>query len=255
MITPHLTTLDCLLQREAELFHSADLRLGWPVAMARDATLLLSNFMASVSADRHVFVRCMAVIKVHHTLAYMSTLRLHHVQSMMNLRQVTEATPSAAFALAHPELDLIDSETGLVRCPKKISAKSYKWIGQAFPRHSSDLKMVKDIINEESSHFNIVNSTLLVTEPAEGEVWRADFFDLEDSHFELTDLWLSTQLALCSINLMIEVAKVHGGFVLAIDAEARAKNIQVQADKLRADLMNSKRHQRATASAKKAKKS
>lgn len=254
MSKPYLTNLDCLLQREAELFHSAEHRLGWPVAMARDATLLLSNFMESVSAARHVFIRCMAMVKVHHTLAFMSTLRLHHVQSMMNLRQVAEATSNAAFALAHPDLDLIDAETGLVLHPKEISAKSYKWIEQAFPRHSSDLKVIKDIINEQSAHFNIVNSTLIVTDSAEDEIWRADFFDLEDRHFELSDLWVSTMLALCSIHLMIEVAKVHGGFVLALDAEERAHNVKAQADKLRADLMGSERHRRATALSEKAKK-
>lgn len=254
MSQPPLTTLDNLVQREAEFFNTADQRLGWPVAMARDATLLLSTFIASVSAARHMFIRCMAIMKVHHTLAFMSTLRLHHVQTMMNLRQAAEATSNAAFALAHPDADFIYAETGFVMRPKEISGRSYKWIEQAFPRHSADLKTIKDIINEQSAHFNIVNSARFVADYPEDEIWRTDFFDREDSHLELNDLWISTNLALCSIHLMIEVAKTHGGFELAVDTASRANKIQVHADKLRADLTGSERHQRATALAEKAKK-
>jgi hypothetical protein len=36
-------------------------------------------------------------------LALLSTLRLHKVQSMMNLRQTLEAGAAAAFAIANPE--------------------------------------------------------------------------------------------------------------------------------------------------------
>jgi hypothetical protein len=42
-------------------------------------------------------------MKKHHMLAMFSTLRLHRVQAMMNLRQVLEAGASATFAIANPE--------------------------------------------------------------------------------------------------------------------------------------------------------
>src|SRR2546430_9857689 len=44
-----------------------------------------------------------AQVKKHHMLALFSTVRLHKVQALMNLRQVLEAGACAAFAIANPD--------------------------------------------------------------------------------------------------------------------------------------------------------
>jgi hypothetical protein len=253
MSTPPLTTFDSLVQQESDLIGSAEERLGWPVAMARDATLLLSTFMASVDAAHHMYIRCMAIMKTHHTLAFMSTLRLHHVQAMMNLRQAAEAASNAAFALAHPDAVYVDGDKGFIMNPKEVGSRSYKWIRQKFPLHSTNLKVLKDIINDQSAHFNIVNSARLVDDLPEGDIWHTGFFDREDKYLQHNDLWLLTNLSLCAMHLMTEVGKVHGGFKLDAEAEGRAKNIQFHANRLRSEMTSSERHQRATALAEAAK--
>lgn len=240
-----LTTLYSLVRREAELLSTADKRIGWPVDMAHDATALLSTFIASVSASRQVFMRCMAILKTHHTLAFMSILRSHHVQAMMNLRQTAEAATIAAYALAHPNAEFADSNSGLIMCPKKISKRANRWIQSYFPQHSDDIKLTKDLINESAAHFNIINSEFLFRNDPENCISHTDYFDKEDRYISHIDIWLFTKLALCSIDLMIQVEQSHGGFQLAADVPMRAHKIQWHADKLRAEIIGSERHQRA----------
>jgi hypothetical protein len=102
------TTLDELMWEEARLFETAEARLGQPYAMAREATLLLTTFVGGIQADRTVFIRCLALMKKHFTLAVVSIARRHHVQAMMNLRQVIEAASNAAYALGTPAADYVE---------------------------------------------------------------------------------------------------------------------------------------------------
>jgi hypothetical protein len=52
-----------------------------------------------------MFARFFSLLKKHHMLALLSALRLHKVQTMINLRQVLEAGAAAAFAIANPETE------------------------------------------------------------------------------------------------------------------------------------------------------
>jgi hypothetical protein len=250
---PPQTTLPGLADEEARLFATAEERLGPPFAMARESTLLLTTFMASVCADRHIFIRCMAILKTHHTLALLSVARHHHIQATMNLRQVVEAASSAAYALAHPEAEYVDPVTDLTFEPKKVSKRSYNWIAKAYPSHSKDLQSMKDHLNDNSTHFNIVQSARIVSDNPEEMVWKTDFFDSPDLYKEQIDLWFLTKTALCSMHLLSEVQQSHGGFVLAPDFEDRANAVASEWERLKDTIQATPRHQAATESAERAK--
>jgi hypothetical protein len=63
-----------------------------------------SNCIAGIDHSRMMFGRFLSLTKKHHMLAVLSTVRLHRVQAMMNLRQVLEAGAAAAFAIANPKV-------------------------------------------------------------------------------------------------------------------------------------------------------
>ena len=62
-------------------------------------------------------------------LAFLSALRLHHVQAMMNLRQVLEAGAAAAYCIANPKVeDFVDiDEFGIMDPSKELTNKRYRW--------------------------------------------------------------------------------------------------------------------------------
>ena len=58
-------------------------------------------------------------------LGFLSALRLHHVQTMMNLRQVLEAGSAAAYAIANPKIeDFVDTDDfGIMDPSKELTSK------------------------------------------------------------------------------------------------------------------------------------
>lgn len=220
-----ITTLDSLAVQERKLYLTAEKRLGPPYSIAREATILLTTFVKSVAADRFAFASFMAILKKHQTLALLSIVRFHHVQAMMNFRQVLESASSAAYALANPNADYVDSTTGLPMEPKKISARSYAWIGSEFPQHSSELKDVKDSLNATTSHANLVESSRFVEAKFEEGFFGTAFFDQEDNYLTKADLLTITGGALTIMHLIWSVMQEHGGLVMADDWKQRADRV------------------------------
>ena len=101
-------------------------------------------------------------------LALLSTLRLHKVQSMMNLRQTLAVGAAPAFAIANPEPEhFIDIDAnGILDPAKALAGKRYRWLETNFPKSSESIKSKKDQINATTSHANIVsaNQTFRVNE-------------------------------------------------------------------------------------------
>jgi len=96
-------TLDEIIESERKMPLLAKTRYGEFYNNAVACSILLSNCIAKIDRSRMMFLRFLALTKKHHMLALLSTVRLHRVQAMMNLRQVLEAGAAAAFAIANPE--------------------------------------------------------------------------------------------------------------------------------------------------------
>lgn len=199
------STLEEIIESEQQMVLTADDRFGKYWTTARESSIFLSRCVASFDHDRMHFARFLAILKKHHMLAILSTVRLHKSQAMMNLRQALEAGASAAFALANPEDKHFfeREENGLIQLPKKLPGKRYDWLGQNHKALSDAIKSKKDLINNSQSHANVLASHSIFS--VDGDKANVPFFDSEDAYLVRTDLWLSAAVALDVMKLLREV--------------------------------------------------
>jgi len=252
MRQPPTTTLDSLAVQERRLYLNAEKRLGDAYIMAREATLLLTTFIKSISADRIVFINYMAQLKKHQTLALLSVVRLHHVQAMMNFRQVLETAANAAHALADPAATYIDPDTGLMLNAQGVLRQSYRWIAKEFPDHSADIEKLKGHVNANDLHSNLANSGRIVEPQWDEGIIATSFFDKEDTHIQNTDLFKLTVGALCVMDLLVKVVEKYGGFVIGLDYAQRARRLEADRKVLADQMMATPRHTAATRASAKA---
>jgi len=142
-------------------------------------------------------------VEKHHLLAVFSTVRLHKVQALMNLRQVLEAGASAAFAIARPDVAHFAHTTpeGTFDASKKLTAKRYEWIEKTFPDASAYIKAMKDQLNNSTAHANIVYTHNNFRLADSGNEFSAPFFDIEDDYFVASDLLTASGIALALLDL------------------------------------------------------
>jgi hypothetical protein len=183
-------------------------RYGQHYKHARDTTTILSLCIVRIEKkDRpHILGRLFSLMKKQHTLAFLSTLRLHRVQAMMNLRQVLEAGGAAAYAIANPKLeDFVDIDAfGIMDPSQELTGKRNRWLNEKYPSASERIKKAKGDLNKFSAHANVVtgDSTFSVV----GDGASLPFFDREDDYSVKTDLWLISSLAISLMDLFYSVA-------------------------------------------------
>ena len=130
------STLEAIVESERSMFFDGEARYGPHFKLARAATMYLSVCVVSVEHDRSdTFGRLFSLMKKHHTLAFLSALRLHKVQAMINLRQVLEAGAGAAYAIANPDVrDFADIDAFNIMDPSKKLIKTLSMAGRKLPR-------------------------------------------------------------------------------------------------------------------------
>jgi hypothetical protein len=183
-MVPKQSTLQEIIESERELLLTADQRYGDYYRHARECSIFLSRCFISVDPDRLMFARFFSLLKKHHMLALLSTLRLHRIQAMMNLRQVLEAGAAAAFAIANPEPEhfAIANASGIIDPSPELTGKRYQWLDRNFPANSAAIKEKKELINSYFAHTNVV-LTSKTFEVNEAGTWiSAPFFDVEDEY-------------------------------------------------------------------------
>ena len=129
------STFEEVIDSEGQLVLDAEARYGKHYRNARAGSIFLSRSIVSVELGHHeTFGRFFSQMKKHHMLALLSTLRLHKVQSMTNLRQVLEAGAAAAFAIANPEMHHFADidEIGFLDPSKALARKRYRWLDEHF---------------------------------------------------------------------------------------------------------------------------
>ena len=198
------STLEDLVESERQMVLGAEARFGKYWVAARESSILLSRCIDAIDEDRMHVGRFNAILKKHHLLAIMSTVRLHKSQPMWNLRQVLEAGAHAAFAIANPDDEhFFEWEDGLPVLSKKPTRKRYDWLEQNHKALSDAIKAKKDRLNESQTHANVVTSHSVFR--IEGDQVHAPFFDIEDEFHVKLDLWLAMAIALDMMKLFREV--------------------------------------------------
>lgn len=172
-----------------------------------ESSCLLQDCIKSINLNGAIFASFLGQIRNHHMLAVFSAARRHHIQAMMNLRQVLEAGVNAAYAIANPnQKDFADiTNNEVVSINKGLMVKRYKWIQDNFQSASQYIKNQKDWINESQSHSNIVYAMKNFKVDQNRNKFITEFFDIEDLNLIQNDLWHIGNVAISLLDLFYGV--------------------------------------------------
>jgi hypothetical protein len=248
------SSIEEIVDSERAMIRDGEARYGRHYKLAQTSTMYLTLCIESIDADRSdTFGRLISLIKTHLMLAFLSALRLHHVQAMMNLRQVFEAGAAAAYSIANPTVDdFVDiDEFGLMDPTKELTSKRYKWLDENYAAASSWIKDQKKLINEQSAHANIISGNRGFRVVAEGKGVSTPFFDIEDEAFVKIDLWRvgSAAIGLMQLFYLVtgDVGRTSGRFVLGFrsDFERAWRSLAVESNALLDEQRDSDRFKAA----------
>jgi hypothetical protein len=242
------STLEEIVASERQLVFDAQSRYGNHYRNARACSIFLSGSIVSVELSHHeTFGRFFSQLKKHHMLALLSTVRLHKVQSMMNLRQVLEAGAAAAFAIAHPEmLHFADiDQSGFLDPSKALAQKRYRWLDQHFAAGSQAIKEKKKLINRTTSHANIVSANQTFSVDDQRTNVTAPFFDIEDDYHVQVDLWLISSIGVDLMDLLYGVNQGRNAIEFTQNFPEFLNHVARQNDAIYAEITSTDRYKQA----------
>jgi len=241
------STIGDIIESESQMIlHGAE-RYGDYFINASEFNHLLQQFIKSVDPDRFIFAMFLAQVRKHHTLALFSAIRLHHIQTMMDLRQALEAGSCAAYAIANPDrAGFADvDEYGILDASQELTKKRYKWLEDNFSKGSNAIKNMKKTINESTAHSNIVYAHNNFKFDDNQGIFETPFFDIEDDYLVKTDLWQIGNIAMGLMDLFYGVNKDFDVIKFADDFVSRLKTLETENQRLKAEMMNSQRYKNA----------
>jgi hypothetical protein len=238
-------TIIDIVAKEKEMFEEAHQKYGEYFENALNFNSLLQNLITSVAPEAWIFVMFLSQVRKHHTLALLSTARLHHIQAMMNLRQVLEAGANAAYGIANPnDKDFAAAdENGILDFSQELTNKRYKWLGEKYPAGSSAIKNLKKSFNSASTHSNIAYAHLnFSAKGLKTNGFETPYFDIEDDYHVKTDYWLLGNVALGLMDLFFGVNKDYPILVFAEDFVIRLHKLESDNLRLKGELMKNERY-------------
>jgi|GEM_PF-6369583 len=175
-------------------------------AFANDALSLLSTGITGYSESRRAFGAYLAQIVINVSLALLSGLRQHRTQVYSNLRHALEHTALAAYALANPKDPYFAGDANESDHDKFMSQNVYKWIRKHYQKDSTEIHRIKNLINKDHAHANIIHAMRNV-KSFDGAVLvvSVDFFDKPEQRFINADLFHTGYVALLALNMIRNV--------------------------------------------------
>jgi len=239
-------TIEQILDSEKEMVLSARQRYGEYYGTALECSVLMTHFLKSIDPDRWVFAAFLSQVKKHHTLALFSAVRLHKVQSMMDLRQALEAGACAAVAIANLDhTQFVDTdEYGILDPSKKLAEKRYDWLNKNYPERSTAIKEIKERINKYTAHANLINTHNTFRVDNEAGRFATPFFDIEDEYYVKTDLWMIGNVALTLLSFFYEVNEGRNAIKFVDNFLPIIKTLREKNEALRAEMISSDRFKR-----------
>ncbi len=230
-----IETIDDILDAEREMIPQAEEKYGDAFRNAAGFNDLLNNFLKEAKPDAWVFMAFLSQIKKYHTLALFSVVRLHHIQAMLNLRQVLEAGVNAAYGLANPNKEdfVVDGEDGVLDTSDTLDKKRRQWIENNHRKHSDFIKNMKNSINESCAHSNIIyafNNFSMADYK-----FKTDFFDKGEEHHVKADLWMIGNIALSLMDLFYGINKGVKQLTFVDNFVKRLKELEADGNILKAE--------------------
>ncbi|MGC5749879.1 hypothetical protein J4P41_14845 [Gluconobacter sp. NFX36] len=205
-------------EMEHEKILSAEEDYGNSFINCYNSTIALSDLVYVPTKSLHLFFTFYSQLKKYHSLAMFSAVRLHSVQSMQNLRYFLESLSNSLYILSSNDYDnYFDFEKRKVVDSKKSSIKCYRWIESEYPEYSKFIKDLKDEINENHAHSNILNSdnTLQLS----NDFIYTPFFDLDDKKAIKKNLWIIAKSGIFASEMILNIRERFGGFIPKVSLE------------------------------------
>ena len=239
-----IKTIDDILDAEREMIPLAEKKYGDAFRNAAGFNNLLNNFLKGVKSDAWVFMVFLSQIKKHHTLTLFSAVRLHHIQAVLNLRQVLEAGVNAAYGLANPNKDdfIVQQKDGTLDTSDTLDMKRRKWIEDNYKESSDFIKNMKNSINKSCAHSNMIYafSNFSIADYK----FHTSFFDAGEEHRVKTDLWMIGNIALGLVDLFYGINKEVDRLTFVDEFVKQLKNLEKGNLALKTEMEQHPRFQR-----------
>jgi len=198
------SSLSEIIKTEYKLLNEAPTKYGDFFNHAVDSFRLLQTCVVKIEDEGWLFVAFFSHLKKHHLLGLFSTVRRHHVQFVMNFRQVTESGTNAAYALGNPDSEDFAKLTneGILNLPKNLKNIRYGWLDKNYPKGSRAIESMKKTM-QSGCHSNIIDAhrTFKYEIKDKAAQLKTPFFDFENDFQIKNDLWSIANMAMGLMDL------------------------------------------------------
>lgn len=244
----HSGTLTEIIEGEHDKTLNALNKYGNNFAHNLSVFQLLENFFAEFNAQQDIFPRLYYSTRNFYLLTLFSTIRLHHVQSSLNLRQLIESGTDAAYSIAFPDVKKYakTDEFGIMDSTEKLKSKRYKWLSKNYPTTSNAILKIKKPV-QFSSHSNLIdtNRGYKFLSSKEGAQIQVSYFDFEDDYMEKSALWQLANTTLAIMGLWYEVSQNYKGIGVISNFAEKHSELMQENQKIKDEIMQTERFQRA----------
>lgn len=243
-------TIGEIIDSEKEMALTGAQRYGEYFVNAAEFNALLNNFIKSIDDPfKYIFVAFLSQVRLNATLALFSSVRLHHVQAGLNLRQLLESGAWAAYAMGNAEKEKfceVDNSE-ILGVPKRLKEARDVWLTDNFKPKSEDIRRLKQIINDSVAHSNIVYAFQNFESKLSKTGFHTPFFDFDDEYKVKTDLWFLANIIMGLLDLFYGVNQQYKVFQLRDDFLSVFRGLVDRNNKLKAEMMSHPRYQKALA--------
>ena len=243
-------TIGDIIEDEKQMILHGEELYGELFVNAFEFNNLLNNFVRSIRIKGWVFTIFLSQVRKYHTLALFSTVRRHHIQAQMDLRQAIEAGANAAYAIANPQKEkfVVSLPNGTLNAPSSLTKKRYKWLEDNFRVKSDFLVNQKRKINKSVAHQNMIYGFLNFNfDEISKKKFNTPFFDKEDKYLIKTNLWFIGNLALGLMDLFYGVNQRNNIITFIDDFTLRLGTLEKENHRLKAIMMEHPRYKKSMA--------
>lgn len=236
--------IEDLSNAENEIVKKAHEDYGAVFDNANDLVSLTWDFLSNVDPKAWIFISFLSQVQISLSLALLSAIRKHGVQTDMMLRYALESAVLACYGLYNPNMnEFVRTDSDGVEHPNdKVRSKAYGWIEQRYKTYSGKIKYMKDVINASFAHANIF-LTPSNFDFLESEV-KVSFFDKDDELTTKQRLWVIANISFGLLDLFSKVIPDFPLATLADGFETKKSALYTENDRIKQELMKNPRFSR-----------
>lgn len=239
-----------IIESEREMALTGAQRYGEYFINAAEFNALLNNFIKSIDdPNKYIFVAFLSQVRLNATLALFSSVRLHHVQAGLNMRQLLESGAWAAYAMGNAEKEKFCEveNNDIIGVPKRLKEARDAWLTSNFEPKSEEIRRLKKLINDSVAHSNIVYAFQNFESKLSETGFHTPFFDFDDEYKVKSDLWFLANIILGLLDLFYGANLRFGVFKLRDDFLSVYHALVRQNNNLKIEMMKHPRFQKSLA--------